>query len=685
MGTRTRTDFQTPSVADETALSDIWVAKEEDGSYVYVQSTQSYYSLNKSSGAAAVAGSVVAPRAGAPIAGFSAARWVRVTGGSGGAPGLAFLNIAEMAAYDASALTKGTLATVRSLQCPWFYDPTSTLVPDVSAGSPQGRTIVAAAGTLGGNWLRDRQFASLRWKEQPNWFLDPASAVGPANDENDGATALTPLFSHEELMDRISGFAEATTSADITINSDVTGLADFVVIDSMMRSGNQFLFYHGALTVIPFGASPTGVLTAVVNWNPATQTVGTIQSADIPVSWTASGMIDKLVIEIETGVCSWIYQDNGGNIARVAKPRAGVFDLTPANFTPGNHVQVYELLHLGGNVSCQSGGGPGAQVDFQFLHLAEGLSHGFECKLGTSIIDSCHVHGLDSAGAALVQTTNCAMSLGCRAEQGSSVLITGGVITGAEARSGLLDLYQVTVFSDTLQAQQGGVLRAVAADGFVCWIDNVGVCCRVQPGGQLDAYTQGPAYLFGVGVTGTAFQILPQGNGQFDHNKPPVFAGAAIQVQLGNRVTTFAELPYTNPVDQASMVEGNSPDATEEKFTVLAANMTTTSAAYVTLLSQAIVVNGLREVQIDACFSVSTVSASAYMAIAIDGARVMHGRCFVGGGGICGSLRYQAFLASGAHTVEIQWHSDGVNDIFCRPVSDPELESATISTNELQG
>jgi hypothetical protein len=77
MGRFSRTDFQTPSVADETALSDIWVSKEEDGSYVYVQSTQSYYSLNKSSGAAAVAGSVVAPRAGAPIAGFSAARWTR--------------------------------------------------------------------------------------------------------------------------------------------------------------------------------------------------------------------------------------------------------------------------------------------------------------------------------------------------------------------------------------------------------------------------------------------------------------------------------------------------------------------------------------------------------------------------------------------------------------------------------
>lgn len=80
MGQYSRTNYQTPSVADESALSDIWVAEQEDGALVWVQDQLAYYALNHSSGAAPAAGSIVAPRAGAPIAGFPGARWAKQAG-----------------------------------------------------------------------------------------------------------------------------------------------------------------------------------------------------------------------------------------------------------------------------------------------------------------------------------------------------------------------------------------------------------------------------------------------------------------------------------------------------------------------------------------------------------------------------------------------------------------------------
>lgn len=44
-----RTDYQTPSVQDPDALSDIWVSTCEPGTSVWVESRKSYYTLDLSS------------------------------------------------------------------------------------------------------------------------------------------------------------------------------------------------------------------------------------------------------------------------------------------------------------------------------------------------------------------------------------------------------------------------------------------------------------------------------------------------------------------------------------------------------------------------------------------------------------------------------------------------------------
>lgn len=68
------------TVANEGELSTVHVAELDEGSNAWVDNPGAYYTLEKQSGAPPVPGSVVAPIAGSPIAGFPNARWVKNAG-----------------------------------------------------------------------------------------------------------------------------------------------------------------------------------------------------------------------------------------------------------------------------------------------------------------------------------------------------------------------------------------------------------------------------------------------------------------------------------------------------------------------------------------------------------------------------------------------------------------------------
>lgn len=620
--------------------------------------------------------------------------------GGGGLPSLAFLTKLEMSLYDASLLVKGTLATVLSLECPWNYDPTSTLVPDVDAGNPIGRTIVAAAGALGGNWLRDRQFCAERWKEQPLWWIDPASSGGPASDENPG-TALLPLYSVNELEDRIGGPALASTFHDVTIASSV--LVPVVTRD-YQRDGGHYLFFHGPLTPISFGAAPSGVVAAgacTVAWNDATQTVGTIGCAGIPVSWTASSMIDKLAIIVggpRAGTYFWLLEDLGlvGGVptARISPPALVAFGGLPSTVLAGDEIQVYDTVQLGTTLSSDTLGGPGAQTDFQYLILGAATSHSFEVKEGYALIDACLINGADTAADALLQLTGCQVARGCRAEAGAAIAAwdcyapnDGAGGGGWEAREQSTIGLSRCVSYGTIQVRPGGQVLGFEETWIATLAVGPLVAWHVLPGGLVDVYSQ-PTRVWGDNVS-TAILIDAQGRWVFDHAKPPVFAGAATDVVLGVMAPlTFAQLPYTSPIDQASMVEGNASNGTEDQFVAQAADVNPVGAA-VAVLTLAFAVNGLRDVIVHSVWCCQQAAATTgTVELWIDGVAVQSfaqgGIAGMGGFYDAGANLWMAQLAAGAHTASVA-AGTAAGQFFFRAATQPGLEGSSILVRELYG
>jgi hypothetical protein len=684
MTARLRADISVASLGD---LAQAWVAPLREGCLAWVEVELDYFKLEKSSGAASDGINIIAPIAGAPSAGASGARWVRLSSSGSGGTGLAFLNIAEMAAFPVAPLTKGATAEVLSLEDIWNYDPTSTLVPDVSAGSPLGRTIVAANGV--GNWLRDRHFASLRWREQVFWHLDPANAL--AGDENDGGTALTPLFSIDELMDRLTGLAESSTGYDVTVSSDVLST---VVVDMTQKSGVNAIYFHGPLTAIAFGAAASAVVDAAVDWAPAVPTPATITVNALPVSWTASGMIGKLVVVIASanparvGNTFQITEETGGDpkTAYISDVSAGVFTVSSGVVAAGDTIQVYDLVQLGTLTSAQVAGGEGAQVDFQYLILGDDDAHAFEVRLGASLIDSCIVHGINSSGGSAIQMYNCVTTNGCRAEYGSFIQLVHGYTTGVDARpSGNVELLNLVTYG-TILIQQNAVVKTVG-NGWVC-SRGMATAWVISPGGLLDAYTSS-GYLFGAGVTTNAFIIQAGGRVVFDHNKPPQYAGTPNPVSLGAMAPiAFAQLPYTSPIDGACMVEGNAPNATEDQFAVQAADVSPAGAA-AAVLTLAFTVNGLRDCIIHtACGFMHADSTNGLVQLWIDGVSVQS----FGVGGIAGlaglygraAHLWKAQLAAGAHTASVA-ASTAAGQLFFRAATQPLAEGSSIVVRELNG
>jgi hypothetical protein len=126
-----------------------------------------------------------------------------------------FLTASEVSAkalntYDATGLTAGTLAFVKSVQDYYGWEPKSSTTAD-------GINIIAPTIGPAGRWFR-RYIVSLLWTQQATWFVDPSNSSGLANDENDGSTNKTPLLTFAELRNRF-GNGSFLVSPTITVMS----------------------------------------------------------------------------------------------------------------------------------------------------------------------------------------------------------------------------------------------------------------------------------------------------------------------------------------------------------------------------------------------------------------------------------------------------------------------------------
>src|SRR5882672_10119391 len=205
---------------------------------------------------------------------------------------------------------------------------------------------------------------------QAAWFIDPING----RNNNNGKTLATAIQTRAEFYRRMAG---------VTLTQIVT-----VTITSSLLAGDvgKSVVFSGPFTYLKFIGTPvvlfTGVITGIVNRNGATSTHTSMTIAGLPVSWTASGLVGKIV-QAATGTIreSIIVQDEGAKTAWLSPPvtRAGVEDV----FVNGETVNVYDCPSLGTNDTIETGG---ALVWYLSLRVTGGKFYGFGSEI---VLQSC--------------------------------------------------------------------------------------------------------------------------------------------------------------------------------------------------------------------------------------------------------------------------------------------------------
>jgi hypothetical protein len=195
-----------------------------------------------------------------------------------------------------------------------------------------GKSVVKSI-FLAGNWIQKSTGGSnLFYMQQLNWFIDPVNG----NDANDGATAATALQSDAERQRRMGSYPIWSSGAyHLRYLNDLLPSDTFVLAGR--RETNSQIFVHGS-TVDHQGKATlfTGVIDVLGTLNRATGTNESwlITSNALPVSWTASGLLNKrirLTSGAATGAISGVMKDLGAKQARVCQFRAPVSYTVPVN------------------------------------------------------------------------------------------------------------------------------------------------------------------------------------------------------------------------------------------------------------------------------------------------------------------------------------------------------------------
>lgn len=244
---------------------------------------------------------------------------------SGGAGVLYFANVAAAEAYVVAGMDEGTVAFVETVQDYFRYSKTSTLTVD--------NITVLSTTPAGGRWLR-LNIPSENWLGQAAWYFSTAG-----NDENDGATAGTPLKTPEELARRLGTPALITAAqVDIYVLTDYGATTNLWNFD--FRPVNPCLIYwHGTVTVA-YTNNTTG-FSAVTVLNRATNTRPTVTDAAAPF---AAG---QLVRTLVGGKCAFVTNVTG----TTARTTAWLTNATPQTTLLPTSVnqaanETYELVTM---------------------------------------------------------------------------------------------------------------------------------------------------------------------------------------------------------------------------------------------------------------------------------------------------------------------------------------------------
>lgn len=451
---------------------------------------------------------------------------------------LAVPNIAALIALDTTTIDDGGVVAVKSVMDTWMLDKTSTLAPD-------GITVVPASG--GGNWLR-MEIPSQKWLLQPTFYIDPLTG----NDENTGLTAGVPLLTFAEWKRRVGTRLEIPQT--LYIQNDLT---ENLLFD--MDNEQVYVVLQGVRTTLY-----SGTVTAAQAWSTMVNTDGQVTDAAIPVSWTASGLVDKLIVltsGVGTGAAGWVARDLGGKKARYS-PLIDANTFSTFDFAIGDTFDVVDLTKINGDLvvvgSCQV-----IPVDLAFsaplgteVFSARSNSQVFPiyCDIELPFVESTGAGYVDFIGCRLKGTTNpfifvvdsgtcyldaCLMKSQLRCQRAGVAVCTtktlaqgdvGGVWVGINMLSnGYLAIQEFYAVYD--EPTTGPALR--------------------NDGGMVGLYD----YLWGNGGASN-FGVLVFGASSVVYTVTPTYGPAVVQdTMIGGLQRPYASLPVHNASKMCGIVQ----------------------------------------------------------------------------------------------------------------------------------
>jgi hypothetical protein len=465
---------------------------------------------------------------------------------SGPSPGgdslVAVPNIAALQALDDTAVDDGGVVSVLSVRDLWMLDKTDATTPI------DGITSVLPNSGVG-RWNR-MKLPALVWQLQTTWHID--EALG--NDENDGNTAVTALSTWDEYQRRIG---EGPLEVSHTVNFEST-LTQDIHVNTAMIDDSLSITLQGVRSSPIYSGSVTGVQSENAGANVDLQ----ITDAALPVSWTASGLVDKMYVLTSgpnAGACGWIAADVGAKTARITK----AYNEGAGTFVEPGVGETFDIVDQGlveGGLSGIEGGNVRVVArDLRFLNpgaLAMKTEGGFWrlifCDIDGGSINLSGSSQQSSNGAATAAfATRMKATAFILLERATGILYSVLLASGITMRThGTLN---IRLSSSILQYASGpGFIRVNGGSRMIVSAP-FGVFGLAAAGNRAIFVTwNGIAilreYVFGFGNTfDYAFEVGSGSSIIYDVSfLPVVTAGAIADTLIGNLNRNYIQLPVSN-------------------------------------------------------------------------------------------------------------------------------------------
>lgn len=413
---------------------------------------------------------------------------------------------------------------------------------------------------------------SARYAAQSTWYIDPVAG----DDRRSGLTADASIRTHEEMRARIGQkFINQATTVHLLGNFDSSNPVR--VWFNLGPSGS--LLYVGTRTVVY-----TGSITAVTARDRANNIPWAIEDTAIPVSWTASGLINtasgtglrlRVTSGTRAGAVTWPTLDLTAKTARISALKADTAAPAPLPSPTIGDPFVIETLSSIADFSVDIRmssivlpGPTGQRVKFTDLAISNSTSHHPSVRALPYTKDSplvtffgCDVGYTQMGYGSIAGYVACKFSGAVGGPPASS----GNTFVGGKVADSIFACAifrtvivggggKVTLDGDTLLQGCGIVVDGgMAVLGLVGVFDVAGDALGLFSGEAVSRNVlQASHILYGSGSTGYGVNVRSLTSLGYDVTKPTV-TGTTGDTKIGGVATAWAAVPATTADELAAI------------------------------------------------------------------------------------------------------------------------------------